>query len=75
MTAAAATPGALVRRLAAEAGPGGVARALRGKRVRAKFRTFKLRDLGYSQFKSYVADLDGVVVEQRDGEPRVVSAS
>lgn len=71
----ASTPEALVRQLAAEAGPEGVALALLGKRVRAKFRTFKLRDLGYSQFKSYVADLDGVVVEQRDGEPRVVSAS
>ena len=36
-----------------------------GKRVRARYRTFKLRDLGYSQFKSYVADLEGIAVERR----------
>lgn len=46
----------------------GIALSVLGKRVRAKFRTFKLRDLGYSQFKNYLADLSGVKVEKRDGQ-------
>ena len=52
----------------AEAGPDGVALATLGKRVRGRFRTFKLRDLGYAQFRPYLADLEGVDVEQRDGQ-------
>ena len=38
------------------------------QRVRGRFRTFKLRDLGYAQFRPYLADLEGVDVEQRDGQ-------
>ena len=45
-----------------------MALATLGKRVRGKFRTFKLRDLGYAQFRPYLADLEGVSVEQRDGQ-------
>ena len=36
-----------------------------GKRLRSKFHDFRLRDLGYSKLKDFVADLDGIVVEQR----------
>ena len=61
----AADPQAYVRQLVAEAGPAGVELSALGKRVRARYRTFKLRDLGYSQFKSYVADLEGIAVERR----------
>ena len=57
-----------IRQTLAEAGPDGVALATLGKRVRGRFRTFKLRDLGYAQFRPYLADLEGVDVEQRDGQ-------
>lgn len=62
------TPEGYVRALVADAGPDGIALATLGKRVRGRFRTFKLRDLGYSQFRAYVADLDGIALERRDGE-------
>ncbi|MEG2532391.1 MAG: NYN domain-containing protein [Gordonibacter sp.] len=63
----AADPQAFIRQAAKDAGPEGAELAALGKRVRAKFRTFKLRDLGYSQFRPYVADLEGVTVQERDG--------
>ena len=62
------TPETLIRHIVSNAGPEGIALATLGKRVRAKFRAFKLRDLGYSQFKTYLADLEGVEIEQRDGQ-------
>ena len=65
---AAGGPEEYIRQTLAEAGPDGVALATLGKRVRGKFRTFKLRDLGYAQFRPYLADLEGVDVEQRDGQ-------
>lgn len=58
-------PEAYVRQLIAEAGSEGVALAELGKRVRAKYRTFKVRELGYSQFKNYIADLGDIQVEKR----------
>lgn len=60
-------PQAFIRQAAIDAGPEGAELAALGKRVRAKFRTFKLRDLGYSQFRPYVADLEGVTVNERGG--------
>lgn len=66
-TAASSGPEAFIRQAAANAGSEGVELAALGKRVRAKFRTFKLRNLGYSQFRPYVADLKGVTIQQRDG--------
>ncbi len=36
-----------------------------GKRVRGKFRTFKLRDLGYTQLRSYVGDMEGIELDKR----------
>lgn len=56
---------AYIRQLIVEAGAEGIALAELGKRVRARYRTFKLRDLGYSQFKNYVADLGDIEVEKR----------
>ena len=35
------------------------------KQVRARFKSFKVRDLGYTQLKAYIADLDGIVVEKQ----------
>ncbi|HIW76661.1 MULTISPECIES: NYN domain-containing protein [Gordonibacter] len=58
---------AFIRQTVADAGAEGAELGALGKRVRAKFRTFKVRDLGYPQLRSYVADLDGITVEQRDG--------
>lgn len=69
---ASANPQAYVHQLVSEAGSEGVELSSLGKRVRARFRTFKLRDLGYSQFKNYVADLDGIDVESRDGKLHAV---
>lgn len=60
-------PQAFIRQAAADAGSEGAELAALGKRVRAKFRTFKLRDLGYSQFRPYVADIEGVTVKEREG--------
>lgn len=51
--------------LLAEAGDAGVSLPALGKRLRSKFHDFRLRDLGYSKLKDFVADLDGIVVEQR----------
>lgn len=65
--AASSGPEAFIRQTAANAGPEGFELAALGKRVRAKFRTFKLRNLGYSQFRPYVADLEGVTIQERDG--------
>ena len=59
------TPEQFIRQLVREAGAEGVALSELGKRVRARFRTFKLRDLGYTQLRSYVADLDDVEIEKR----------
>ncbi len=56
---------AYIRQLIVDAGAEGIALAELGKRVRARYRTFKLRDLGYSQFKNYVADLGDIEVEKR----------
>lgn len=59
---------AFIRQTVADAEPEGIALSVLGKRVRGKFRSFKLRDLGYAQFRPYLADLAGIKVEQRDGQ-------
>lgn len=62
------TPEAFVRQQIHEAGADGVNLGELGKQVRAKFRSFKLRDLGYTQFRRYVADLDDIIVEKQGSE-------
>lgn len=62
------TPETFVRQQIHEAGAAGVNLNELGKQVRAKFRAFKLRDLGYTQFRRYVADLDDIIVEKQGGE-------
>lgn len=59
---------AYIRQLVSVSDLDGVPLATLGKRVRAKFRSFKLRDLGYAQFRPYLSDVKGVVLEQRDGQ-------
>ena len=61
---AASNPDRFVRQLVRDAGVEGVAVSELSKRVRAKYRDFKVRDLGYSQFRSYVADLDDIEIEK-----------
>ena len=61
-------PEAFIRQAVADAEPDGIALATLGKRVRGKFRTFKLRDLGYAQFRPYLVDMAGIDVEERDGQ-------
>lgn len=60
----ASNPDRFVRQLVRDAGVEGVAVSELSKRVRAKYRDFKVRDLGYSQFRSYVADLDDIEIEK-----------
>lgn len=58
-------PDQYIRQVVRESGADGVALSDLGKQVRAKFRNFKLRDLGYTQLRSYVADIDDVEIEKR----------
>lgn len=58
-------PDQFIRQVVRESGADGVALSDLGKQVRAKFRNFKLRDLGYTQLRSYVADIDDVEIEKR----------
>ncbi len=57
-----------------EAGSEGINLSTLGKRVRAKYRSFKLKDLGYSQFKNYIVDLGDIEVEKRGKDTFAVLA-
>lgn len=59
------SPEAFIIHLIREAGPEGIALSTLGKRVRGRFHSFKVRDLGYTQLRPYVANLDGIAVEKR----------
>lgn len=61
---AAGDPASYIRQLIGEAGPDGIALSVLGKRVRAKFHGFKVRDLGYTQLKGYVLHLGDVELER-----------
>lgn len=60
-----ASPERFVRQLVREAGAEGIPVSVITKRVRARFRTFKVRDLGFSQMRTYVASLGDIDVEKR----------
>lgn len=49
------------------AGNQGISLGTLGNRIRSKYRDFKVRDYGYSQFKQYIQSFDKVYVED-DGE-------
>ncbi|WP_165248220.1 NYN domain-containing protein [Adlercreutzia sp. ZJ141] len=55
---------AYIRQLIRDAGREGIALSTLSRRVRGKFRTFKVRDLGFTQLKNYVASLGDIEIEQ-----------
>lgn len=55
---------ATTRRLVAEAGHDGIEVSELAARVRAAHRSFKVRDFGYAQFRTYVAHLGDIEVER-----------
>lgn len=57
-----------------EAGKHGVSLGALGNRIRARFRDFKVRDYGYSQFQQYIQSFRGVhVVEEGENKRAVYS--
>ncbi len=55
-----------IKGLLANAEDSGISLQVLGKRVRSKFRSFRLHDLGYTKFKDLVKDIDGIDIEQRE---------
>lgn len=66
--AAPATPDDFIRAEVANAGEGGVAVAELAKRVRTRFKSFKVRELGYPHLAGYLADVEGVRVYKQGRE-------
>ena len=60
------TPEAFIRDEVVAAGEQGVELNDLGKRVRASFKAFKVRDLGFRHMRAYVQSLDGLSVEKRE---------
>ena len=52
----------------AEAGKDGIAVAELSKRVRTRFKSFKVRELGYPHLAGYLADVEGVRVYKQGRE-------
>ena len=69
--AAGDTPQRCVYELVAEAGAAGVPLASIGQTLRARFKNFKVRDLGYPQLRTYVANAGDFVLE-KDGRDFIV---
>ena len=63
-----ASPDDFIRQTIAEAGPDGVAVADLARQVRARFKSFKVRDLGYPHMAGYLADVEGVRVYKQGRE-------
>lgn len=59
---------AFVRDEIRASGAAGADLAALAKQVRARFRGFKVRDLGFTQFKSYVASLGDIAVEKQGAD-------
>lgn len=66
--AAPATPDDFIRAEVAEAGKDGIAVAELSKRVRTRFKSFKVRELGYPHLAGYLADVEGVRVYKQGRE-------
>lgn len=66
--AAPATPDDFIRAEVAEAGKDGIAVAELSKRVRTRFKSFKVRELGYPHLAGYLADVEGVRVFKQGRE-------
>lgn len=54
------------------AGPQGILLAPLGNRIRSRFRDFKVRDYGYSQFKQYIQSFDHVELVGEGEQTRAV---
>lgn len=67
-SAALATPDDFIRAEVAEAGKDGIAVAELSKRVRTRFKSFKVRELGYPHLAGYLADVEGVRVYKQGRE-------
>ena len=67
-SAALATPDDFIRAEVAEAGKDGIAIAELSKRVRTRFKSFKVRELGYPHLAGYLADVEGVRVYKQGRE-------
>ena len=63
-----ATPDDFIRAEVAEAGKDGIAVAELSKRVRTRFKSFKVRELGYPHLAGYLADVEGVRVYKQGRE-------
>ena len=62
------TPESLIFAAVREAGAEGVSVSALTKKVRASFKTFKVRDRGFAQMRQYVASLGDIKVEKRGSE-------
>ena len=67
-SAAPTTPDNFIRAEVIEAGKDGIAVAELSKRVRTRFRSFKVRELGYPHLAGYLADVEGVRVYKQGRE-------
>ena len=67
-TATPSTPDDFIRAEVAAAGEGGIVVADLAKRVRTRFKSFKVRELGYPHFAGYLADVEGVRVYKQGRE-------
>ncbi|WP_172135436.1 NYN domain-containing protein [Adlercreutzia sp. ZJ473] len=63
-TAASETPQDYIRQLVRESGATGIELAQISESVRAKFKDFKVRDLGFSQLRQYVSSIDDFSIEK-----------
>lgn len=63
-----ATPDDFIRAEVAEAGKDGIAVAELSKRMRTRFKSFKVRELGYPHLAGYLADVEGVRVYKQGRE-------
>ena len=48
------------------AGDSGIILERLGQQVRREFKDFKVRDLGFTQFRQFVASIEGIAVERED---------
>ena len=67
-----ATPDDFIRAEVAASGKDGMAVAELSKRVRTRFKSFKVRELGYPHLAGYLADVEGVRVYKQGRENWVV---
>ena len=63
-----ASPDDFIRQTVGGVGPDGVAVAELARQVRARFKSFKVRDLGYPHMAGYLADVEGVRVYKQGRE-------